>query len=174
MNENDRNNGHTAEGRDPRGRFAPGNPGRPRGVRHKATILAQELLDGEVEVLVRKCVSMALDGDPAALRLCLERILPPRRDTPVEVSLPRVEDGGAAHVISSIVEAIATGELTPSDGARIAGTVGQYLRAQEVGELEARIANLEGQQSRVAGMGDEQLIATARRIIARQDEGGEG
>ena len=42
-----RNNGETT-GRDASGRFTEGNPGRPRGARHKATRAALALLeDGE-------------------------------------------------------------------------------------------------------------------------------
>ena len=50
------------------------------GARHKATIAAEALLDGEAEALTRKAVEMALSGDGAALRLCLDRIYtaPPR------------------------------------------------------------------------------------------------
>ena len=41
-----------------------GNPkGRPRGSRSKATVLAQELLDGEAEGLARKVIELALAGD---------------------------------------------------------------------------------------------------------------
>jgi hypothetical protein len=39
------------------------------------------------EVLTHKAISMALCGDPVALRLCLERVCPPRRDRPVNFNL---------------------------------------------------------------------------------------
>jgi hypothetical protein len=62
-----------------RGRpFKPGqsgNPlGRPKGVRNRATVAAEALLEGEAEALTRKAIELALAGDPTALRLCLERI----------------------------------------------------------------------------------------------------
>lgn len=66
-----------------------GNPaGRPIGARHKATVAAEALLDGEAERLTRKVLEMALAGDIVAMRLCLERILPPRRERPVRFKLP--------------------------------------------------------------------------------------
>jgi hypothetical protein len=37
---------------------------------------AEALLEGEAEALTRKAVDMALAGDAAALRLCLEGIVP--------------------------------------------------------------------------------------------------
>jgi len=73
-----RNNGATT-GRRADGRFAPGNTGRPKGARHKATRAAQALLDGEAEALTRKAVEAALEGDTVALRICLERIAPARK-----------------------------------------------------------------------------------------------
>jgi hypothetical protein len=78
----DRNSGATT-GRDRAGRFTRGNPGRPHGTRNKATRAALALLDGEAEALTRQAVTMALAGDGVALRLCLERIAPPRRDAPL-------------------------------------------------------------------------------------------
>ncbi len=67
-----------------RGRpFAPGqsgNPnGRPKGARGKATMIAEALLDGEAEKLTRKAIEMAMAGSEPCLRLCMERILPPKR-----------------------------------------------------------------------------------------------
>src|SRR6056297_858504 len=76
--------------RDARGRFGPGNPGRPRGARNRATQAALALLDGEAEALSRKAVELALGGDPTALRLCLERIAPPRKDAPVSFEVPEM------------------------------------------------------------------------------------
>jgi len=67
-----------------------GNPkGRPLGSKHKATLAAQAILDGEGEALTRKAVELALDGHPIALRLCLERLCPPRKDRPVTLELPK-------------------------------------------------------------------------------------
>ena len=51
----------------------------------------EALLDGESEAIARKAVEKALEGDMAALRLCLERVLPPRRDRPVVFDLPKIE-----------------------------------------------------------------------------------
>jgi hypothetical protein len=40
----------------------------------------EALLDTEAEAITRKVLAMALEGNMAALRLCFERLLPPRRD----------------------------------------------------------------------------------------------
>lgn len=60
----------------------------------------------------------ALQGDTTALRLCLERVCPPRKDTPVRLDLPPMESAeGAAQAAGAIVMAVAQGELTPLEGA---------------------------------------------------------
>ena len=48
--------------------------------RNRATLAAMELLDGEAEALTRTAIDLALSGDMAALRLCIERIIPVRRE----------------------------------------------------------------------------------------------
>jgi hypothetical protein len=46
------------------------------------------LLDGEAEAPTRKALELALEGEASALRLCLERIIPARRERLVNVGLP--------------------------------------------------------------------------------------
>jgi hypothetical protein len=46
------------------------------------------LLEGEAEALTRKAVELALGGDPAALRLCLYRLIAPHREPLVPLALP--------------------------------------------------------------------------------------
>jgi hypothetical protein len=68
-----------------------GNPaGRRPGSRNKAaTLAAAALLAGESEALTRKAVELALAGDPTAMRLCIERLLPPRRERTVKFTCRR-------------------------------------------------------------------------------------
>ena len=65
--------------------------GRPKGSRNKATILAQELLDDEADAIVRKAIELATEGNPVALRMCLERLVPPRRGRAVELQFPKIK-----------------------------------------------------------------------------------
>ena len=129
---------------DARGKFAPGNPGRPRGARHKTTLAVEALLHGDAESLTRKAVELALQGDTTALRLCLERICPPRKDAPVQFDLPVMESAeDAAKAAGVILVAVASGELTPIEGASVMSLVENYRRTLEVTEIERRMAELE-------------------------------
>ena len=130
----------------PRGKpFEPGNPGRPRGARHKTTLAIEALLEGEHEKLTRKAIEMALEGDGPALRLCLERLAPPRKDTPITIDLPTVttaEDTVAAS--SAVLAAVAEGEITPDEAGRLMTLLTAHRTILETSELERRIAALEG------------------------------
>jgi len=138
-----RNNGRNTDGT-----FGKGNPGKPKGARHKATQAALALLDGEAEALTRKAVDMALAGDGTALRLCLERIAPPRKDAPVRFDLPPMEGAeSAASAMGAILASVASGDLTPSEASGLAGIVEGYRKALETTELEARLKALEEKQA---------------------------
>ena len=66
-----------------------GNPaGRPPGSRNKSTVLLQSLLEGEAEAITRKVIALAKEGDMAAIKLCMDRLAPPRRSAAVECDLP--------------------------------------------------------------------------------------
>jgi hypothetical protein len=132
-------------GRNADGRFGAGNAGKPRGTRHKATQAVLALLEGEGEALTRKAIQMALAGDGVALRLCLDRIAPPRKDSPVQFPLPRMTNAhDAAEAAGAVLEAVSVGELTPTEGAMVMTLVDSFRRTLETSELEARLAALEG------------------------------
>ena len=136
---------HCKNGCETDGKFASGNSGKPRGARHKITRAIEALLQGEAEALTRKAVEMALAGDGTALRLCLEPIAPVRKDAPVAFHMPLMETArDAEKAAGAVIEAIATGELTPSEGAHIMALVETFRRTLETTDLEARVMTLEG------------------------------
>ena len=97
-----------------------GDPaGRPRGSTNRATWAAELLLDGEAAALTRKAVEMALAGDHAELRLCLDRTVAPRRERAVELALPAIDSAtdilGAIKVVSG---AVGRGAITPARGSQ--------------------------------------------------------
>jgi hypothetical protein len=134
-------------GRSADGTFTAGNAGRPKGARNKATQAVLALLEGEAEALSRKAVEMALAGDSVALRLCLDRLAPPRKDSPVQFPLPRMATArDAAEAAGAVLEAVSVGDLTPTEGAQVMGLVDSFRRTLEVTELETRLVALEGQR----------------------------
>ncbi len=122
-----------------------GNPaGKPKGARHRATRAAEALLDGEAEALTRKAIEKALEGDSIALRLCLDRIVPPRKDRPISFELPDVKTAAdTTAVMASILKGLATGDITPSEAETLGKLIESYAKALEVRTLEERITALE-------------------------------
>lgn len=135
-----RNNAKNTPGRP----FQKGNPGRPRGARNKATVAAEALLDGEAEKLARKAVDLALEGNMAALRICLERVVPPRKERPIELALPTLEDtADMVAATAAILAAVSEGRITPGEGKELTGMIDVLRRAIETEDLERRVAALE-------------------------------
>jgi hypothetical protein len=120
-----------------------GNPGgRLRGSRNRATLAAAVLLEGESEALTRKAVELALEGEPVALRLCIERILPVCRERAVRLALPAIE--GASDVTAAanaVTSALARGALTPGEAERIAIVVETFARAIDTTKRREFAAN---------------------------------
>jgi hypothetical protein len=123
-----------------------GNPnGRPKGSRNRATILAEELLDGEAVGLVRKAIEQALEGDTTAMRLCLERLVAPKRERRVAFELPvKIESAAdAAKASAAVLAECAAGTISPSEASEIMALISSHVRVLEVTELEARVIALE-------------------------------
>ena len=120
-----------------------GNPaGRRRGSRNRATLAAAVPLEGESEALTRKAVELALGGDPVALRVCIERILPVCRERAVRLALPSIE--GASDVsaaANAVTSALARGALTPGEAERIAIVVETFARAIDTTKRREFAAN---------------------------------
>ena len=113
-----------------------GNPsGRPRGSRNATTLALEVLLDGQAKALTQKAIDLALTGEMAALRLCIERLMPPRKDSPVNFTLPPMK---------ASADAVAAGELTPMEAGELTKMVQAFAKVIETADLEERINRLEG------------------------------
>lgn len=133
-------------GRKTDGTFTTGNSGRPKGARNKATTAALALLDGQAEALTQRAIELALQGDTVALRLCLDRIAPPRKDLPVAFTLPTMTCAkDAAVAAGAVLQAVSEGELTPAEAVQVMGLIDAFRRTLETTELEARVAALEAE-----------------------------
>ena len=127
-----------------------GNPkGRPLGSRNKSTMAAEMLLDYQAAAITQKCVDMALEGDPTALRLCLSRLLPIKRERAISLDLPTLKGSqDTLSAIGTVLEAVGEGQITPSEGQAVASLLETHRRAFEIVELENRLDALE---ARVCG-----------------------
>jgi Family of unknown function (DUF5681) len=127
-----------------------GNPkGRPKGSRHRITVLAEALVDGAAEEIVGKVIERAREADPVALRLLMDRILPVRRDRPTPFALPEINTvNDLPTALAAIAAAVSEGDLTLAEAADASRLLENYARAVEVADLSARIEALEGRANK--------------------------
>jgi hypothetical protein len=126
-----------------RGRpFAPGNPGRKPGSRNKLSLLAEAMLDEDAAEIMRIAIGLAKAGDSQILKLFVERLLPKQRA--IELNLPELKRAAdCADALAAVVEAVAAGEISPSQAAAIGTLLESYTRALHASDLEKRIEVIE-------------------------------
>ena len=122
-----------------------GNPaGKPRGARNKTTLAMEALLDQDAEAIIEKAIELAKAGDMTAIRLCLDRLCPPRKDRHVTFELPPLNSAAdASRAAATIIAGVSAGELTPAEAAELGKLVESYARTLEATEFEERLATLE-------------------------------
>jgi hypothetical protein len=119
------------------GRFLKGGSGRAKGSRNKVSIQVDGLLDGEAEKLTRKCIELAMSGDPTALRLCFERIAPVRKGR----AIPKLERKEGEGSVEALIRAVLDGEISADEGQSVVDLIESAARAaatQALGGMRER------------------------------------
>jgi hypothetical protein len=107
-------------------------------------LLAESLFYGETDRLSRRAIYSALKGDAVALRLCLERILPPVRSRPISFKLPELRTASDAMVaLTTIIEGVTSGRLLPEEAESLTATISTFIKAHEICTFEERLVALE-------------------------------
>jgi hypothetical protein len=140
-------------GRDQRGRFAQGNAGGPGGPRRRASELRKAAEDAitpeHVQAMIRKATRMGLEGNLAAMRLVFERTSGRAPEAPVEtepisVALPRLRTAADCNLaLERLVDGICKGTIERESARLLIDAVQARLKAIEVQDLEARLAEME-------------------------------
>jgi hypothetical protein len=104
----------------------------------------ESLLEGEAERLTRKAVELALAGDTQAMRLCLDRLMPPGKDRVVFFEFPPIHGLDDIPLgMMSIMVAISEGKLTPPEGEQLSRILADYAKAMTTQDVERRLQKLE-------------------------------
>jgi hypothetical protein len=122
-----------------------GNPaGKRPGTQHKATLAAQELLEGDLQAITRVCIDKAKGGDLVACKLILDKLIPNRRERAIDLQLPKLAGTGEIpQALADILVAVAQGKITPGEGQTVAAMMEIYRKSLETTDLLARIVALE-------------------------------
>ena len=141
------NDGNQSSNHGAGGKFAKGNkasPGRTPG-RSKVAELRDKLAQ-DVDAVISIVRDQALAGDPQAIRMLLDRVLPCLRpvELPTPLDLPK---GDLAHQAHAVVQAVADGSIAPSQASQIITALGGVAKIIETQNLIDRITLLEEKQN---------------------------
>ena len=120
--------------RDGKGRFKPGQGGRPPGSRNKKPSGALAAIQSLSDMALAKLAGLVAESNFAAIRLVLEYTLP-RGGRTVDL------DGTADP--NELIAAVTSGEISPDEFARIAQGWKTAVDAAEMREIKAQIDELE-------------------------------
>jgi hypothetical protein len=118
---------------------------KPKGARHKVTILCEQLVQGDAQDIVKAVVAAAKRGNPAAIGAVMSILCPPRKGRAVEIDMGPL-DGSAesiATATTAILKAAAEGLISAEEGQQYGILLAAASRAYETEALEQRIAELE-------------------------------
>jgi hypothetical protein len=121
------------------------------------TLLAQEMLQSQAPEIVNKCLELALQGDTAALRLCLERVAPVRSKRPVNLgSLPMSTVAELSQASDIVLRKVVSGQLTILEARGMAQLIADRRKVLLIEEEKKRFLKMQAQaQARRAERGKE-------------------
>ena len=114
-----------------------GNPaGRPKGIQDKRTAL-RDLLTPYAPDLIAKAVELAMQGDTTALRMCIDRLIPPLKAQATQTQFDA--SGSLSERGEAILQAITAGEVDPATGNSLIGALATQARLLEITAIEERV-----------------------------------
>ena len=130
--------------------FQKGNPGKPRGARNKVTVLAEKLVEGDVEDIVRSIIASAKSGNPAAIAAVARILLPERRGRSVAIENAGDLERSAtslAQVTQAVLSSALNGVISAEEAQQFGVIIAAAARAYELESLEERVLALESERN---------------------------
>jgi len=140
-------------------KFQPGqsgNPaGRPPGSLNKTTLALQEAFETKAEEIADDVIARARNGEPAAMRLVMERALPTGRNRRFAIELPVIKTADDAEAaVAVVMDELAAGKLAVHEVSSLLLVIDRMLRLAErmlkMRELEREAQELEAHRQRIA------------------------
>ena len=149
-------------------------PFAPRSGRNRATLAAEAQLAAAAPRLVRILIARAEGGDPAAMRLCLERALPAGRAPPIDLG-PVHDRASLKRAVAAVAAALAAGDINIRQATRFIDAFGAAVRARRaVGELRALAAIEADLAKSMAAMGLDRVFTVAPATLAKLADNDDG
>lgn len=130
--------------RQPDGKWItpPKSPGRPVGPTRAERVAAY--VEPHIQKVLDKAIELAAAGDPASMKLILERFSPLARADDERVNVPGFANAPSLEAKSAaVMQAIASGEISAAAGQRLLQALETHVRVVTAGDVEARLAALE-------------------------------
>ena len=78
------------------------------------------------------------------MRLCLDRIIAPRRERPIQLAVPPIRSASdIAAAMGAIVKAAAQGTITPDEAFKLSQMIDTFVRAIDTSDFDKRLQKLE-------------------------------
>lgn len=125
-------------------KFKKGESGNPKGRPKSENVILREKLQTLAPDVFEKLSDKIEEGDMGALKLVLDRILPPLKPTALPINLPNAGESLFAKA-DSVFSATTNGEISADSSSQLITALSGMARIKEVTELETRITELEKQ-----------------------------
>jgi translation elongation factor EF-1alpha len=120
-----------------------GNPaGRPKGSPDKRAKFREAFSD-QAEDLISKVIEQALEGDMAALRMCIERIVPPVKPERGDIQIKFEDNATLTEKGVTVIDSVASGNISIDQGQDMILMLHTQKRLVELDELLNRVERLE-------------------------------
>jgi hypothetical protein len=124
--------------------FSGNKSGRPKGSLNVSTKMAMTLLEEGCEDIVKQVISLAKNGDIAAIKLVLERLIPVKKELPINVAINTINNASDCMVANSqILESVSLGEITLSEGQSLMAMTENMRKSIDSHEFELRMNEIE-------------------------------
>lgn len=120
-----------------------GNPaGKKKGTKHESTRLREMFRTRSTE-LFNTAINLALDGDVAMIRLCIDKILPSMKPVTETIEAPLSSEGTLAEQAATLYRQAASGEVSLDVAVQLMNVLQGRIKIDEFSTIEARLAALE-------------------------------
>ena len=132
-----------------------GNPsGKPKGAKDKRTALRQLLVPHQGKLL-ETLIDFAKAGDMTAMKICMDRLMPPLREDPIRVTIPKIESADdCTKAQANVLNAVAAGQMLPSEGTVLSGLINAQRLAYETSHLAKQLADIQDDLDKIKSKGN--------------------
>lgn len=93
--------------------------------------------------LVETLLFFAKQGEMTAMRIVMERLMPPVREVPIKVTIPKIEGADdCTKAQAAVLNAVAAGEMLPGEGQVLSGLIDAQRRAYETSTLAKEMQDI--------------------------------